>query len=77
MKLSIPVTVVVDIELDISDDDVGDFDIKDPAVILAITEEAKEAIIGAINDTDIADTMVENVTDNTGWCVKALSLTTV
>jgi len=68
MKITVPLTI--EIYFDIDDEDLKDVDPK------ALAEDAQYAALDVIHQDIITDSIVEAITDHTGWCIRALSLST-
>lgn len=68
MKITVPLTI--EIYFDIDEEDLKDVDPK------SLTEDAQYAALEVIHQDIIADEIVEAITEHTGWCIRALALST-
>lgn len=74
MKISVPVTLTVEVEFDLDQDGNGDTVLESHEVeeLMLRTREAIQDTLHA--EPSLADDMVERITDNTGWCLRSLSM---
>lgn len=72
MKITVPVTLFVDVEFDIDGEDLAEIQ-NDPNTNLQA--ETDGVVRQWLYDNINPDDLVEYITDATGWCISGLSLT--
>ena len=72
MKISVPVTLTVDVEFDMDRDECPGEELPSPE---RLGELARQAVVDALHADDVLmDDMVERITDGTGWCILGISM---
>ena len=75
MKISVPVTITVEVEFDMTPEEAASYLDGDDLGLVNLKHSTTKAIQDALHaDPDLADDMVERITDNTGWCLCAISM---
>jgi hypothetical protein len=78
MKITVPVTINVEVEFDMTDEEAATFLDGEDLGMVNLTTSTRRAISEALHqDTGLVDDMVEYITDETGWCINSLSMETL
>lgn len=81
MKITVAVTITVEVEFDMTPEEAASFQDGEDLGLENLTRSTQRAIQECLRQNDepvlaLADSMVDYITDETGWCIHALRLST-
>lgn len=78
MKITVPVTINVEVEFDMTDEEAATFLDGEDLGMVNLFKSTQRAVGEALHQTTgLVDDMVEFITDETGWCISNLSMETL
>lgn len=79
MRITVPVTITVEVEFDMTEEEAATFQDGQDLGLENLTRSTRRAVAECLHQNTgmgLTDDMVEYVTDETGWCIRGLSLST-
>ena len=75
MRITVPVTLTVEVEFDMDEHEAACLSGESDPGQQHLIERTREAIQECLHDEpSLADDMVERITNETGWCLRAFSM---